>query len=646
MNGRSVFGRQHLASRPMMGVAVVGVLGLALATGVTGSAAAAGGAVPAPSAGHRAAAAGLTQPIDCPGVQPVSGVRTGMRGTGFTVTRGTKPQPFDVEVLGVLPNAVVPGHDLVLVQVADKPGGPRVIAQGGGIWAGMSGSPVYIGDKLLGSVSYSLTAAPSPIGGVTPAEDMVKLLRSGTSTRAQAAAADPHPSRIVIPEAMRRQIAARTGTSVTSTTLRQVRVPMGVSGLTARRVAQLQTVTDRAGLSVLAYPAGSAPRPTAATARPRAGGNFAAVLSYGDVSLTGVGTTTMVCGGRAVAFGHPLAFFGDSAFGANGANSLVIVQDPSVGSFKLATVGPAYGTLNVDRFSGVRTALGQMPPLIPLRTTVRSVSTGRTLQGRTDTTDDRFLSTATLFHVIASIESGFDQVGVNHSRTSWTITGTRAKGRSFSLTRTNRWADLFDPTIGPSFELAAAEDTLLTNEHEAVRIRDITFRADLSPRFDQETVVRRLVAVNGGALKERGAIAVRRGDRIHVRILSQPYRSSTVRATDFTLRVPAHAPRGDLSLDVTAGIPQPVDEGTGGTLNPGMSCLLQPGVGCARPQAAGQSFDTVLSELRATPQNNALTVSLSRVDADGTVSEPIRSSTKLLNRVVTGELESVAVTVR
>jgi hypothetical protein len=647
MNGRSMSEGQHLASRPMMGVAVVGALGMALATGVTGSAAAAGGTVPAPAAGRGTAAADLTRPIDCPAVQPVSGVRVGQHGTGFTVTTGTEPQPFDVEVLGVLPNAVVPGHDLVMVRVTDKPGGPRVIAQGGGIWAGMSGSPVYIGDKLLGSVSYSLTASPSPIGGLTPAEDMVKLLRSRTGTPADTAVAGASPSRIAIPEALRRQIAARTGTTLTSSTLRQVRVPMGVSGLTARRVAQLQGVTDHAGLSVLAYPAGSASRPTAATARPRAGGNFAGVVSYGDVSLAGVGTTTVVCGGRAVAFGHPLAFFGETAFGANGANSLVIVQDPSFGSFKLATVGPAYGTLDLDRFSGVRTTLGRTPALIPLRTTVRSVSTGRTLQGRTDTTDDRFLSTATIFHVLGSIDSGFDQAGANHSRTSWTISGTRANGRSFSLTRTNRWADLFDAAGGPGFELAVAEDTLLTNEFEAVRIRNITFRADLSPRFDQETVVRRLVAVNGGALKERDQIAVRRGDRIHVRTLSQPYRSSTTRATDFTLRVPAQAPRGDLSLDITAGNPEPVDEGTGGGgAEPAMSCLLQPGVGCARPQAAGGSLDTVLTDLRSTPPNNALTVSLSRLDPEGAPSEPILSSTKLLRRVVTGELDSIAVTVR
>jgi hypothetical protein len=289
-----------------------------------------------------------------------------------------------------------------------------------------------------------------------------------------------------------------------------------------------------------------------------------------------------------------------------------------------------------------------MPSLIPLTTTVRSVATDRTLRGRTDTTEERFLATATLFHVLASIDSGFDQAGANHSRTSWTISGTRGNGRSFSLTRTNRWADLFDASSGPAFELAVAEDTLLTNEFEAVRIRNITFRADLSPRFDQETVERRLVAVNNGALRERDAVTVRPGDRIRVRTVSRPYRSSTTRSLNFVLRVPAGTPSGDLSLDIIAGNPEPVDEGGGeaGGGEPVMTCLLQPGGGCARPRPAAGSLDTLLTDLRSAPPNNALTVSLSRLDEEGAPSTPIQSSTKLLRRVVSGEVDSVAVTVR
>ena len=43
----------------------------------------------------------------------------------------------------------------------------------GGIWEGMSGSPVYAADgSLIGAVAYTLSFGPTPIAGITPWEDM------------------------------------------------------------------------------------------------------------------------------------------------------------------------------------------------------------------------------------------------------------------------------------------------------------------------------------------------------------------------------------------------------------------------------------------------------------------------------------------
>ena len=98
-----------------------------------------------------------------------------MTGQGLTVVRGATPQPFAVEVLGVLEDGIGAGRDMIIIEVSDLPG-REVISAGGGIWAGMSGSPVYINGQLLGAVAYGFSAAPSPIGGVTPAADMLDLL--------------------------------------------------------------------------------------------------------------------------------------------------------------------------------------------------------------------------------------------------------------------------------------------------------------------------------------------------------------------------------------------------------------------------------------------------------------------------------------
>src|SRR6185295_16747770 len=114
-------------------------------------------------------AAALTPPGDCPTVKPLSSVAEGQRGIGWTVQHGTTREPFRVKILGVLPNGIIAGRDLIIVKISDV-AGKDMIEKAGGIWAGMSGSPVYVNGQLLGSISYGFTAAPSRIGGVTPAE--------------------------------------------------------------------------------------------------------------------------------------------------------------------------------------------------------------------------------------------------------------------------------------------------------------------------------------------------------------------------------------------------------------------------------------------------------------------------------------------
>lgn len=101
-----------------------------------------------------------------------------MPATGLTVEKGTVPDPFTATVLGVVENGIAPDLDLIIVDT-DSP----AIQRAGGIWAGMSGSPVYAQDgRLIGAVAYGLSAGPSPIAGVTPAEDMYAVLDRPGST--------------------------------------------------------------------------------------------------------------------------------------------------------------------------------------------------------------------------------------------------------------------------------------------------------------------------------------------------------------------------------------------------------------------------------------------------------------------------------
>ena len=87
----------------------------------------------------------------CPQVVPTQSVTRGQRGIGWTVVHGTTPQPFRIKVLDILPDGINAGVDMIVVKVADVDGSD-IIKNAGGIWAGISGSPVYLGNRLLGPV--------------------------------------------------------------------------------------------------------------------------------------------------------------------------------------------------------------------------------------------------------------------------------------------------------------------------------------------------------------------------------------------------------------------------------------------------------------------------------------------------------------
>src|SRR5690348_13818607 len=48
---------------------------------------------------------------------PLNKIQAGMHGVAYTVFQGTKPEPMDVEVLGVLKNANGPKGDIILVRL-------------------------------------------------------------------------------------------------------------------------------------------------------------------------------------------------------------------------------------------------------------------------------------------------------------------------------------------------------------------------------------------------------------------------------------------------------------------------------------------------------------------------------------------------
>src|SRR4051812_14310806 len=216
---------------------------------------------------------------------------------GKTVSSGKKIDDFPITILGVLDDGVAIDHDMIIAQVHDYPAlnNDRVK----GIWAGMSGSPVYLDGKLIGAVAFGLSTGASPIAGITPADDMVSVLERTT------APATPLAARA--PAALQRAMVATGAVTPHQAASRFERlpIPLAISGLSGNRLQKLAARlpgSDR----FIPYAAGGASA-SAGDGDPdeikKAGSNFATALSYGDVTAAGVGTTTESCGNSVIAFG-------------------------------------------------------------------------------------------------------------------------------------------------------------------------------------------------------------------------------------------------------------------------------------------------------------------------------------------------------
>src|SRR5436190_5859257 len=108
-----------------------------------------------------------------PHLMPLDQVRPGMKGYGMSVFQGSKPERFEVEVLGTLEGVPNPRQSLVIARLS----GPLVDRTG--VFAGMSGSPVYIDGKLVGAVAYAFPFAKEPIAGITPIKYMIDVFEEG-----------------------------------------------------------------------------------------------------------------------------------------------------------------------------------------------------------------------------------------------------------------------------------------------------------------------------------------------------------------------------------------------------------------------------------------------------------------------------------
>ncbi|PYS95691.1 MAG: hypothetical protein DMF50_07755 [Acidobacteria bacterium] len=247
-------------------------------------------------------------------ILPFSEIKPGMKGIGRTVFSGTRVDEFQVEVLGTLQN-VAPKRNLILVRLT---GGPLATT---GVLDGMSGSPVYINNRLAGAVAYTWGFAKEPVAGVTPIQEMLAVEDKEQPAHAAAARASfPLPSGGAaglallrdperIPAYFTSYFDRLTPGTAASAPIAPIRTPLLFTGFPASVVESLGPALSRAGLvAVQGGSTGKQGAPSDASIVPGAGVGMK--LIRGDVEVAAICTVTYREKDRVMACGHPLLNLG------------------------------------------------------------------------------------------------------------------------------------------------------------------------------------------------------------------------------------------------------------------------------------------------------------------------------------------------
>jgi hypothetical protein len=297
---------------------------------------------------------------------PLSAVRPGLKGVGKTVFEGTRVDTFDVEVLGVL-EKTGPNQNLILARLS----GEQVDRYG--VFAGMSGSPVYIDGKLLGAIAYAFSFATAPIAGITPIQEMVDVFRElpGATLRL-GQARDPRQLHEVsaalnLPAPVLE--AFTPGDSFPALKsygrLEPILTPLGLQGFVAGAVSSFAPQLASAGL-IPVLGSGKGYGDSWADAPVEPGSTIAVQLVRGDMEVAASGTVTHISGNRIYAFGHPFLSIGYTDFPLTKAAVLGVI--PSLmNSQKISASLEPFGVIRQDRATGILGLKDEKPKMIPVK---------------------------------------------------------------------------------------------------------------------------------------------------------------------------------------------------------------------------------------------------------------------------------------
>jgi hypothetical protein len=454
----------------------------------------------------------------------------GMRGYGLTVFQGTKIERFQVEILGILQNEWTE-TDMILAQVS---GGPL---RKTGVIAGMSGSPIYIDDKLVGALAYAWSFSKEAIAGITPIENMLPVLDLPATERGQeAGGAVTADAPGVLEGAQRTSTPLNWHTRFQNYLLKDHEGVLAtpelpgtpVSGAQAWPAAgsfwenqQKANPLDSLGSPLdISVPGGWIPLGTPVTAGgvsshllekaasflsplgllpvpggvPSAyredkveleGGSAIGVqLVGGDLSMAGIGTVSYRDGDSILAFGHPMFQDGATDLPMTTAYINTVISSMAI-STKMGGALEIVGALEQDRLPAIAGKIGEKSNTLPMAVHVNNRSTGVKRDFSYDIAYHRFFTPRfAMFCVLDAID--VTARGFRDSTLSYTLTLDLKEGEDLVLK--DQISSAGSTSFSVAMTLGDVVDLLMRNPFEKIDVEKIDLEIEMTDRLKVGTV--------------------------------------------------------------------------------------------------------------------------------------------------------------
>ena len=465
-------------------------------------------------------------------VQPqtisVDQIHTGMRGVAYTVFEGVKPEPMEVEVLGVLRNMNGPKGDLILIRLH----GTKV--EYTGVVAGMSGSPVYLDGKLAGALSFRIGEfSKEPIAGVTPIAEMLEINALDSSVPHNDSAAKQNPSMPVKTsgpgEAAPLQDIANY--------LKPIETPLVFSGFSEETIRRFAPQFASAGITPV-LGAGSVsnvkqPEPL------QPGSAVSAILVRGDMDIAATCTVTYMDPERLLACGHPLLQYGMVDMPMTKAQILATLPSP-MNAFKIVNATEPVGAFVQDRHTGIMGLFGRQPQMIPVTLNIHGGPADK--QFHYEVLNNARLSPVAMMATVFNALRGMNEYG---EETTYRLNGRISVNGYPDVALQNMYAPIDGSTPGAALVAMSLGDRfsrIFDNPYERPNIKGVQLDVDLV----KERRFARLENVHTDVSEARP------GDEITVEAVLRPYRGERI-VRQVRVHVPTSTSKGPLRILVSDG---------------------------------------------------------------------------------------------